>query len=342
MGGFWRGPLEYDLPESLIAQQPAAKRDDARLMIVDRRDGTIRHARIPAIIDELAFGDRLVLNDTRVYPARLYGRKESGGRVELLVLALGAGAVPAIARASKPVRDGQRIALPGGHAVTVRGPIVEGRCRLDFGDVDVRGVLNEIGDVPLPPYIARPEGPSASDRERYQTVYAQHEGSVAAPTAGLHFTPEILSALDAKGVDRSSVTLHVGPGTFSPVRGPLAQHRMEEETCSVPAAEVLSIGMSRARGGRIVAVGTTTVRALETAAAGGTLAAFHGRTNLFVRPGHEFRTVDALLTNFHLPGSTLLCLIMAFAGTELTRHAYETAVAERYRFYSFGDAMLIL
>ncbi|HET9062458.1 MAG TPA: tRNA preQ1(34) S-adenosylmethionine ribosyltransferase-isomerase QueA [Candidatus Binatia bacterium] len=334
--------MTYDLPESLIAQQPAAKRDDARLMIVDRRNGTIRHERIPAIVDELAPGDRLVLNDTRVYPARLYGRKESGGRVELLVLALEEGTVPAIARASKPLREGQRIQLPGGYAATVRGPVVEGRCRLDFGDIDVSRVVNEVGDVPLPPYIARPEGPSASDRERYQTVYARSEGSVAAPTAGLHFTPEILSALGAKGIDRSSVTLHVGPGTFSPVRGPLTQHRMEEEACSVPAAEVVSIGESRARGGRIVAVGTTTVRALETAAAAGQLASFHGRTDLFIQPGHRFRTVDALLTNFHLPGSTLLCLIMAFAGIELTRHAYETAVAERYRFYSFGDAMLVL
>jgi S-adenosylmethionine:tRNA ribosyltransferase-isomerase len=311
-------------------------------MIVDRRNGTIRHAKIPAIVEELAPGDRLVLNDTRVYPARLYGRKESGGRVELLVLDLEEGTVPAIARASKPLREGQRIQLPGGYAATVRGPVVEGRCRLDFGDINVRRVVNEVGDVPLPPYIARPEGPSASDRERYQTVYARSEGSVAAPTAGLHFTPEILSALGAKGIDRSSVTLHVGPGTFSPVRGPLTQHRMEEETCSVPAAEVVSIGESRARGGRIVAVGTTTVRALETAAAGGELAPFHGRTDLFIRPGHPFRTVDALVTNFHLPGSTLLCLIMAFAGTELTRLAYETAVAQRYRFYSFGDAMLVL
>lgn len=326
----------------MIAQQPAAKRDDARLMIVNRRDGTIRHARIPAIVDELTPGDRLVLNDTRVYPARLHGRKASGGRVELLVLALEDGTVPAIARASKPIREGQRILLPRGHTVTVRGPVVEGRCRLDFGDIDVRRVVNEVGDVPLPPYIARPEGPSASDRERYQTVYAQRVGSVAAPTAGLHFTPEILAALGTKGIDRSAVTLHVGPGTFSPVRGPLTQHRMEEEACTVPETEVVSIGESRARGGRIVAVGTTTVRALETAAMGEKLTPFHGRTDLFIRPGHVFRTVDALLTNFHLPGSTLLCLIMAFAGTELTRHAYETAVAERYRFYSFGDAMLIL
>jgi S-adenosylmethionine:tRNA ribosyltransferase-isomerase len=311
-------------------------------MIVNRRDGSIRHERIPAITDALSPGDRLVLNDTRVYPARLYGRKPSGGRVEMLVLALGDGPVPAIVRASKPLHAGQRIELPGGHEAIVCGPVVEGRCALDFGGVDVGRLLQEIGSVPLPPYIDRPDGPSPRDRERYQTIYARHDGSVAAPTAGLHFSSEILTALAAKRVDRSNVTLHVGPGTFSPVRGSPDEHRMEAETCSVSAGAVAEIAQTRARGGRIVAVGTTTVRALESAAAGGGLAPFRGPTTLFIRPGHEFRSVDALLTNFHLPGSTLLCLVMAFAGTDLMRDAYETAVAQRYRFYSFGDAMLIL
>jgi len=341
-GGFWLGPLDYRLPEALIAQEPAQRRDEARLMIVDRRDGSIRHERIPAICDELASGDRLVLNDTRVYPARLHGRKTSGGRVEMLILSLNESPVPAIVRASKPLHDGQRIELSSGHALTVCGPVTEGRCKLDFGGEDVGRLLQEMGDVPLPPYIARPEGPSAADRERYQTVYARHDGSVAAPTAGLHFTPEILQALAANGVNHSTVTLHVGPGTFSPVRGALEDHRMEAETCFVPPDTVAEVAQTRARGGRVVAVGTTTVRALESAVADGVLAPFHGPTSLFVHPGHEFRAVDALLTNFHLPGSTLLCLVMALAGTELMRHAYETAVAERYRFYSFGDAMLIL
>jgi S-adenosylmethionine:tRNA ribosyltransferase-isomerase len=330
------------LPESLIAQNPAAERHEARLMIVDRRFDTIRHERIPAIVEALRSGDRLVLNDTRVYPARLHGHKASGGKVEILILALGEGPVPALVRASKTLRDGQRIELRGGHAVSVCGPIVEGRCKLDFGHVDVRRLLDEIGEVPLPPYIARPDGPSSLDRERYQTVYARHDGSVAAPTAGLHFTPEILAALATSGIDQSSVTLHVGPGTFSPIRGSLAEHRMEEEVCSVADETVAAIAATRAGGGRIVAVGTTTVRALESAAACGSVAPFHGPTDLFIRPGHGFRAVDALLTNFHLPGSTLLCLVMAFAGVELMRRAYETAVAERYRFYSFGDAMLIL
>jgi len=311
-------------------------------MIVDRREATIRHERIPAIADVLHSGDHLVVNDTRVYPARLHGRKESGGRVELLVLALGDGPVPAIARASKPLRDGQRIELSGGHTATVRGPIVDGRCRLEFDGSDVGTLLSEIGEVPLPPYIDRPDGPSSEDGERYQTVYARDDGSVAAPTAGLHFTPGILAALDAKCIGRSAVTLHVGPGTFVPVRGSLEQHEMEEEECLVPAETVAAIASTRERNGRVVAVGTTTVRALESAATGGKLMPFCGPTGLFIRPGHEFRAVDALLTNFHLPGSTLLCLVMAFAGPELMRLAYETAVAERYRFYSFGDAMLVL
>lgn len=311
-------------------------------MIVDRRDGSIRHERIPAITDALRRGDHIIVNDTRVYPARLQGRKDSGGQVELLVLALVDGPVPAIVRGSKALRDGQRITLTRGHTVTVRGPVTGGRCSLDFGDRDVRSLLSEIGEVPLPPYIDRPEGPSSEDRERYQTVYARHDGSVAAPTAGLHFTSEILASLDAKRIGRSSVTLHVGPGTFSPVRGTVEQHIMEEEACVVPPETVAAVADTRARNGRILAVGTTTVRALESAAAGGRLAPFYGPTGLFIRPGHEFRAVDALLTNFHLPGSTLLCLVMAFAGADLTRRAYETAVAEQYRFYSFGDAMLIL
>lgn len=311
-------------------------------MIVDRRDGSIRHEHIPAIVETLKRGDRLVVNDTRVYAARLYGRKESGGKVEMLVLALGEGGVPALVRASKPLRDGQRLELDGRYTVTVRGPIVDGRCRLDFGGIDPREVLREIGEVPLPPYINRPDGPSPSDRERYQTIYARHEGSVAAPTAGLHFTPEILAALAAKGIDRSSVTLHVGPGTFVPIRGNVESHRMEEEWCSVSATTVAALNETRARGCRVVAVGTTTVRALESAAAEGSLAPFDGPTSLFIRPGHEFHALDALLTNFHLPGSTLLCLVMAFAGADLLRRAYEIAVAEHYRFYSFGDAMLIV
>jgi len=342
VGDFWQGPLQYRLPHSLIAQRPAPERNQARLMIVDRREGSIRHEQIPAIADVLRPGDLIIVNDTRVYPARLHGRKDSGGQVELLVLALGDGPVPAVVRVSKALRDGQRITLTGGHTVTVRGPVVGGRCCLDFGDRDVRSLLSEIGEVPLPPYIDRPEGPSTEDRERYQTVYARHDGSVAAPTAGLHFTPDILASLNAKSIGRSAVTLHVGPGTFIPVRGSVEHHEMEEEGCVVPAETVAAIREARERDGRIVAVGTTTVRALESAAERGTLAPFCGPTRLFIRPGHEFRAVDALLTNFHLPGSTLLCLVMAFAGPDLIRLAYETAVAEKYRFYSFGDAMLIL
>jgi len=339
---FWSGPLDYHLPEELIAQQPEADRAGSRLMIVDRRHGTIRHARFPDITMALSPGDRIVLNDTRVFPARLRGRKTSGGRVEVLLLAPGDTPVPAIVRTSKPLREGQSIEFPGARCATVHGPVVGGRCGLDFGDVDVLQLLTDIGEIPLPPYIVRPSGPSREDRERYQTVYARHDGSVAAPTAGMHFTQELLATLESRQIDFTSVTLHVGPGTFTPVRGSVADHRMEREMCYVSGDAVGAIQATRRRGGKAVAIGTTTVRALESAAAGGALSSFHGPTDMFIKPGHEFRAVDALVTNFHLPGSTLLCLVMAFAGTELIRRAYEAAVTERYRFYSYGDAMLVL
>jgi S-adenosylmethionine:tRNA ribosyltransferase-isomerase len=207
---------------------------------------------------------------------------------------------------------------------------------------DLSSVLAAIGEVPLPPYIHRDGAPSSEDNERYQTVYASRDGSVAAPTAGLHFTAELLDALEARGVGASRLTLHVGPGTFTPIRDTMANHRMEAEYCEVSPVLVAAAARARACGGRVVAVGTTCVRALETAALGGALRPFAGPTNLFLRPGHRLLAVDALVTNLHLPGSTLLCLVMAFAGEALTRRAYEIAVEERYRFYSFGDAMLII
>jgi S-adenosylmethionine:tRNA ribosyltransferase-isomerase len=311
-------------------------------MIVNRRLGTLTHSTFRAICDYVEPGDLLVVNDSKVIPARIRGHRRSGGEVEILALAIDERPTPVMLRSSKRLRDGEAIVLGGGRTALVRGTPIGGRGLLDFGETDLKSLLDAIGEVPLPPYIQRDGGPSAEDRERYQTVYAARDGSVAAPTAGLHFTSAVLDALSARGVAVERLTLHVGSGTFAPIRGEVAHHRMESEYCEVSAALVERIDHTRARGKRVIAVGTTTVRALESAARANGLAPFAGRTDIFIRPGHRFAACDALLTNLHLPGSTLLCLVMAFAGEELIRRAYEVAVAERYRFYSFGDAMLIV
>jgi S-adenosylmethionine:tRNA ribosyltransferase-isomerase len=308
--------LDYDLPPELVAQRPAERRDASRLLVYDRASGAVRHRLFRDLPDELPAGSLVVVNDTRVVPARLHLRRASGGAVEvLLVEALGGGEWEGLARPSRRLRAGERLG-----PVELLEPLGEGRWRLRLtGSPD--------GELPLPPYIhERPDDPG-----RYQTVYADEEGSAAAPTAGLHFTPELLAEVD---VER--VTLHVGLDTFRPLAvDDLADHRLHGERYSVrPAA------WERIRAAPdVVAVGTTTVRTLETLARG---AALEGRTELFVTPGFEFRRVDRLVTNFHLPRSTLLALVMAFAGVEETRRLYRTAVEERYRFYSFGDAMLVL
>jgi S-adenosylmethionine:tRNA ribosyltransferase-isomerase len=308
--------LDYDLPPELVAQRPAERRDASRLLVYDRASGAVRHRLFRDLPDELPAGSLVVVNDTRVVPARLHLRRASGGAVEvLLVEALGGGEWEGLARPSRRLRAGERLG-----PVELLEPLGEGRWRLRLtGSPD--------GELPLPPYIhERPDDPG-----RYQTVYADEEGSAAAPTAGLHFTPELLAELD---VER--VTLHVGLDTFRPLAvADLADHRLHGERYSVrPAA------WERIRAAPdVVAVGTTTVRTLETLARGAPL---EGRTELFVTPGFAFRRVDRLLTNFHLPRSTLLALVMAFAGVEETRRLYRTAVEERYRFYSFGDAMLVL
>ncbi len=340
----WTGDLDYRLPAELIAQRPAERREQARLMVVERGSETIRQAVFAEIPDYLGRDYVMVGNDSRVFPARLLGRKTSGGRVEVLILELPErGPAPALFGTSKGLRDGQRIVFDDGVEALVVGPAEGGRCRLDFGGPPPAAVVERIGQVPLPPYISRPDGPTEEDGERYQTVYARTGGSVAAPTAGLHFTRELLEDLRARGVDFHRLTLHVGPGTFAPVRGRLEDHRMEGEFCEISAPEATALNEARAAGKRLVAVGTTTVRALESAAGeDGVVRAFSGRTDLFIRGGHVFRAVDALITNFHLPGSTLLALVMAFAGEDLLRRAYDLAVAERYRFYSYGDAMLVL
>lgn len=343
-------PLDYWLPPELIAQQPAARRDQSRLMIVDRASGAIQHARFEDLGCWLPAGALLVANDSKVVPARLRGHKAgSGGAVEALLLGCEAGdasRVPALTRSSKGLRPGQQLVFAGGITAVVAGPVEQGRCVLDFAPWAVEQVLLRAGELPLPPYIDRPSGPSVTDAERYQTVYARRPGSVAAPTAGLHFTGELLERLQSHGFDFTKVTLHVGSGTFTPVRGSLDDHQMEEERFDIGEEAAESILRARAAGRPLVAVGTTTVRALEGAVQGNgddgaALQAGSGRTSLFIRPGHRFRLVDALVTNFHLPGSTLLALVAAFAGPQLMRRAYAAAVAERYRFYSFGDAMLI-
>jgi len=332
--------LDYPLPEALIAQAPAPERAAARLLVLDRGGAPLRHAHVGDLPGFLRAGDVLVVNDTRVIPARVYGRRPSGGRLELLFVApLGEdGDWEVLARGTP--RPGERVHLPGGGGEWV-APLGDGRWRLRLAlDEPALAWLERVGEVPLPPYVRR--APTPADRERYQTVYARVPGAVAAPTAGLHLSAELLGAIAAAGVRVASLTLHVGPGTFLPIRtDDLDHHVMAPEPSDIPPATVEAIGAARARGGRVVAVGTTTVRALESAWADGAVRAGRGAAALFIRPGHRFRVVDALLTNFHLPRSTLLALVAAFAGWDRIRAAYAEAVRLGYRFYSYGDAMLI-
>ena len=318
----------FELPPAQIAQRPLSARSASRLLVLE--DGAIAHHRFPAIEQLLDPGDLLVVNDTRVLKARLAGRKDTGGAVEVLVERVtGPREALCQVRASKPPAAGRQLCL-GGQRV-----LVAGRCgrffRLTF-DAPVAEFLERHGQVPLPPYIGR--GPEAQDQERYQTVYARTPGAVAAPTAGLHFDAELLARLADKGVEMAAVTLHIGAGTFAPVRSADPRdHVMHAERYEVPAAARAALDACR---GRVVAVGTTVVRTLEAAAASG---ADRGETRLYILPGYRFRVVDALVTNFHLPQSTLLMLVSAFAGTAAVRRAYRAAVDGGYRFYSYGDAM---
>jgi len=330
--------FDYHLPPELIAQHPAAERTASRLMHVDGRSGAIEDLRFPDIERLLGPHDLLVVNDTRVIKARLHGRKDSGGEVELLVERIETPRVAlAQVRASKPPKTDRTI-IVGEEALVVRGR--EGEFyRLEFPR-DVLAFLDERGEVPLPPYITH--AADAGDESRYQTVYARSPGAVAAPTAGLHFDEKLLTALAAKGVRRASLTLHVGAGTFQPVRhDDIARHVMHSEWYEIPQSTVDAVKETRARGGRVIAVGTTALRALESAAATGELRAGSGDTRLFIVPGYRFHVVERLVTNFHLPRSTLLMLVSAFAGVETMRRAYAHAVAGRYRFFSYGDAMLL-
>jgi len=332
--------FDYDLPAELIAQAPTPTRSASRLLHVDGDE--LRDLAFTVLPSLLAPGDLVVFNDTKVIPARVHGTKSTGGRAELLIERIvGDTEAWAQVRASHAPKVGARIDLPGGGRATVLAR--EDRFhRLAFeGTGPLHAWLERNGSVPLPPYIARDAQPG--DRERYQTIYAREPGAVAAPTAGLHFDDTIMAALAANGVERAFVTLHVGAGTFQPVQHEdLAQHVMHEEWFTLPAATVEAVARARGRGGRVVCVGTTTLRALESAVAeGGSLRAGAARTTLFITPGYRFRVADRLLTNFHLPRSTLLMLVSAFAGYDRIRAAYAHAVAQRYRFFSYGDAMLL-
>lgn len=333
--------FDYDLPDELIAQFPTAVRGGSRLLTLNGRNGQICDMQFVDLPSLLSPADLLIFNNTKVIKARLFGQKASGGQVEVLVeRVLGMHEALAHVRASKSPKPGTRLTLQGNWQVEVLGR-VEDLFHLRFlADIDVLSILEQSGRLPLPPYITHT--PDEFDDSRYQTVYAQHPGAVAAPTAGLHFDDAMLAGLGAMGVDSAYVTLHVGAGTFQPVRvDNIAEHTMHSELFSVPPETLDKIAATRARGGKVVAVGTTTLRALESAARGGELKSGAGETDIFITPGYHFNVVDRLLTNFHLPKSTLLMLVSAFAGFDHIRAAYVHAVQQRYRFFSYGDAMLI-
>ncbi len=335
--------LDYALPEDLIAQEPAPERTSARLLVLDRAVDALGHARVSDLPGLLRAGDLLIVNDTRVIPARVRARRPTGGRLELLLLRPAGGDDEWETLVRGGPRVGERVHFADG-AGEWRADLGDGRWRVWLAvDGGVAAWLARVGEVPLPPYIRRPDGPRPGDVERYQTTFARRPGAVAAPTAGLHFTPALLEAIAAAGVRTATLTLHVGPGTFLPIRsGSLDAHTMLPERYELPEPTVQAIAATRAAGGRVIAVGTTTVRTLESVAAAGPLVAGSGEAALFIRPGHRFAVVDALLTNFHLPRTSLLALVAAVAGWERIRAAYDEAVRLHYRFYSFGDAMLIL
>ena len=331
----------YNLPEELIAQTPVTPRDHSRLMVVDRESGAITHRHFYNLCDILQKGDLLVMNDSRVLPARLYGEKvDNGTFIEFLLLEQkGDKLWEIICRPGKKAKVGTKFSFGGGKLLA---EVVEGNRIVQFScDGNFYTVLDEIGQMPLPPYITK----KLEDKERYQTVYSRELGSAAAPTAGLHFTKEMLQALREKGVETAFVTLHVGLGTFRPVKeDDVLQHKMHSEHYHLPQETVDKILQTKQNGGRVIAVGTTSCRTLEAVATehDGKLVAADGYTDIFIYPGYQFKVLDGLVTNFHLPESTLIMLVSALLGYEKTMHAYDVAVKERYRFFSFGDAMCIL
>jgi len=344
--------FDYELPEERIAQLPAEPRDSALLFVHRIGADASEHRRVRELAELLAPGDLLVLNDTRVLPARLLGRRASGGAFELLLLQPRAALWHALVRPAGRVREGERVELEGGALAArlvrrVAGPEWEVELEPGAPGASVEDLLERHGRMPLPPYIRRDPADArlaARDRERYQTVYARERGAVAAPTAGLHFTPELLAALESRGIERTHVTLHVGLGTFQPVTAErIEEHAMHSERFVLPDSAERAVRAARARGGKVVAVGTTSVRVLESCAVGdGLVRAQGGETRIFLKPGDRLRATDALLTNFHLPRSTLLMLVSAIAGRERILRLYREALAGPYRFFSYGDALLLL
>ena len=331
----------YDLPEQRIAQTPVEPRDHSRLMVLHRGTGAIEHRHFYDVIKYLNPGDVLVINETKVIPARLYGTRPTGGAVEVLLLKqLGPKRYETLVKPGKKLRPGAEVSFGDGRlkghiveSTDVGGRIVEFECEGSF-----EAALDALGEMPLPPYIHE----KLADRDRYQTVYAKQDGSAAAPTAGLHFTPELLNRIREKGVEIVPVLLHVGLGTFRPVKAEtIEEHQMHSEYFEVTEEAATRVNAARARGNRVIAVGTTSVRTLESAAEDGRLIARRGDTSIFIKPGYRFQLVDALITNFHLPGSTLIMLVSALYDRERILEAYKTAVDMEYRFFSFGDAMLI-
>tara|TARA_R110002111_G_scaffold18931_2_gene46266 strand:- start:104175 stop:105230 length:1056 start_codon:yes stop_codon:yes gene_type:complete len=345
--------FDYELPPELIATEPSQKRDQSRLLVLDRQTRTISHSSISELPRFLNPGDSLVLNDTRVLSARLFGvRKSTGGKWEGLYLGSNAsGQWKLMSKTRGKLVPGETIELQPAHqraevkqiSLQLQSKDAEGYWTATvLSDEDHHGLLEYFGTMPLPPYMRR-ELATAEDWERYQTVYANQPGAVAAPTAGLHFTPELLERCTQTGIGIAKVTLHVGIGTFKPISAQtLEEHQMHSEWCELSEDSAGLLNATRQKGGRIVCVGTTSVRTLESVAKQGPLKAWSGETDIFIYPPYQFQAVDCLLTNFHLPKSTLLVLVSAFAGTEFIREAYEKAVEEKYRFYSYGDAMLIL
>ncbi len=333
--------FDFELPEELIARHPAEERTGSRLLHLDGPSGIIAHRRFPDVLSLVNPGDLLIFNNTRVIPARLFGQKASGGKVEVLIERMtGDHQALAHVRANKSAKPGTVLEMEGGIKLEVIGReenLFLIRCLNDRPLVDL---LEEHGHMPLPPYLERAD--DETDRDRYQTVYAQRKGAVAAPTAGLHFDEALLQQLADKGVETAYVTLHVGAGTFQPVKADrIEDHVMHSEWIEVPPSVVDAIAATRTRGGRVIAVGTTSVRSLETAAQSGDIQPFTGDTNIFIYPGYSFQVVDAMITNFHLPQSTLIMLVSAFAGKEAVMRAYQAAIDERYRFFSYGDAMFV-
>jgi len=343
--------FDYPLPKELIAQVPLEKRDESKLMVVNRGSDEIDVKRFFDITDHINEGDLLVVNDTKVFPARIFGEKSTGGRVELLLIkkltdrSNGAQVFSSLSKSSKPLKPGQKLFFDNDLTGEVTSLLGEGKIEIAFrADRDIFNILDEIGVMPLPPYIKRDGIKNAGvDKETYQTVYAENVGAIAAPTAGFHFTDGLIDKLTERGVKIAKVTLHVGLGTFLPVRAEnILDHDMHEEFFSVSDDCMNKIAAAKAAGNRVIAVGTTSMRSLESAyGADGTLEKREGETKLFIYPGYKFKVVDAMITNFHLPKSTLLMLVYAFGGTDLIKRAYKRAVDESFRFFSYGDSMFI-